>query len=340
MVKPRLPRAGAVCGVLSPSWGGPAAFPKVFDAGLKVLTDRFGFRIREFATTRKDAGWLDAHPRDRADDFNAAFADPEVELIVSSIGGSDAVRILPFLDLDLIRRYPKPVLGYSDATAYLTWLNLNGVVTYYANAVMSGFAQIEAFSAAVDWHAGLFAGRTPPLEPFPAWTQGYRDWAGSADQVLPPEANPGFSWVQGTTATRGRLWGGCFEVLEMLKGTRYWPAEEFWDGRVLFLETSEEKPLPRQVMYWLRNYGAMGVFGRLSALWVGRPKDYTTEEAAELRRVVKGVVAQEWGAESLPIVMDLDFGHTDPRWALPLGVEVLTDPVGQRLAFLEPLFSV
>lgn len=339
MIKPTLPPPGSWAAVLSPSWGGPSAFPSVFEAGLKTLRDRFGFRIREYPTTRQPGAHLDLHPEERARDFNAAFADPEVGLVVASIGGSDAIRLLPFLDLDLIRAHPKPVFGYSDATAYLTWLNLNGVVTYYANSVMSGFAQLGAFPEAEGWHRRLWAGETPPLEPFPRWTHGYRDWATSADQIQESHPNPGFSWVQGTKATRGRLWGGCCEVLEMLKGTRFWPQPEFWNHRVLFLETSEEKPSPRQVMYWLRNWGAMEVFGKLSALWVGRPKDYTPAEAAELRRVVKGVVAEEWGAVDLPVVMDLDFGHTDPRWVLPLGVEVLTDPVKRRLSFLEPPFA-
>lgn len=339
MIKPPAPRQGTLTAILSPSWGGPAAFPSVFEAGLKTLIDTFGFRIREYPTTRQTDSSLDQYPEARARDFNAAFADPEVGLVIASIGGSDAIRLLPFLDLELIRAHPKPVLGYSDATAYLTWLSLNGVVTYYANSVMSGFAQLAAFPEAEAWHRALFSGAMPSLEPFPRWTHGYRDWAKVADQIQESHANPGFSWVQGTRATRGRLWGGCFEVLEMLKGTRFWPGPDFWVDRVLFLETSEEKPLPTQVKYWLRNYGAMGVFGRLSALWVGRPKDYTPAQATELRRVVKGVVAEEWGATDLPIVMDLDFGHTDPRWALPLGVEVLTDPVARRLAFLEAPFG-
>jgi len=339
MFKPSPPRPGAVAAVISPSWGGPAAFPAVFEAGLKVLRERFGFQIRELPTTRAAGSFLDAHPQDRARDFNAAFADPEVELVIAAIGGSDAVRILPFLDIDLIKANPKPILGYSDSTAYLTWLNLNGLVTYYANAVMSGFAQLESFPEAVAWHQGWFEGATPPLEPFPRWTQGYRDWATSADQIQESHPNPGFTWLQGTAPSRGRLWGGCFEVLEMLKGTRFWPGADFWSGRVLFLETSEEKPLPRQVMYWLRNYGAQGVFDKLSALWIGRAKDYSPAENAELQRVVKGVVSEEWGASALPIVTDLDFGHTDPRWALPLGVEVLTDPGARRLAFLETPFG-
>lgn len=339
MITPRTPRPGSVAAVLTPSWGGPAAFPAVFDAGLALLRAEFGWRLREFPSTRRDAAWLDTHPEERAADFNAAFADPEVDLIVAAIGGSDAVRLLPFLDLELIRSHPKPVLGHSDATAYLTWLNLHGVVTYYANSVMSGFAQLGSFPEALAWHRTLFAGREAPLTPFPRWTHGYRDWSKAVNQIEETHPNPGWTWVQGSTATRGRLWGGCFEVLEMLKGTRFWPSAEFWSGRVLFLETSEEKPLPRQVMYWLRNYGAQGAFGRLSALWVGRPKDYTPAEAAELRRVVRGVVAEEWGASALPIVMDLDFGHTDPRWVLPLGLEVLTDPVARSLTLLEAPFA-
>jgi len=266
------------------------------------------------------------------------------EGIVASIGGSDAIRLLPFLDLELIRSHPKMVLGHSDATAYLSWLSLNGVAAYYGNSVMSGWAEARNFPAALDWHREFFSGKLPPLQPFRGWTNGYRDWSAVANgsghkEVLEQHPNPGFTWLGGNRITQGRLWGGCFEVLEMLKGTRYWPAPDFWRGRVLFLETSEEKPLPQQVTYWLRNYGAMGVFDQLSALWVGRPKDYTDAERAELRRVVAGVVGEEWGATNLPIVMDLDFGHTDPRWVLPYGLLVETDAVNRRLRFLEPLFA-
>ena len=139
LLKPPLPRPGALLALLSPSWGGPSAYPAVFEAGKKLLADNFGFRFREYPTTRWTPAQLDRQPQARAADFHAAFADPEVEGIVASIGGSDAVRLLPYLDADLVRNHPKLVLGYSVATAYLTWLNLNGVVSYYGNTVMSGW---------------------------------------------------------------------------------------------------------------------------------------------------------------------------------------------------------
>jgi len=339
MIKPALPPPGTLVAVLSPSWGGPAAYPGAYEAALEVLTRQFGFRTREFPSTRQSAAWLDAHPEARARDFHAAFADPEVGLVLASIGGDDAIRLLPFLDLEVLLAHPKPVLGHSDATAYLTWLNLHGLVTYYGNSLLSGFAQIEAFPEAIAWHRDLWAGLTPALGPFPRWSSGARDLASTPARPPVTLPNPGFRWVQGRQATRGRLWGGCFEVLEMLKGTRFWPTPDFWAGRVLFLETSEEKPSPRQVLYWLRNWSAMGVFSQLAALWIGRPKDYSPAEADELARIVRGMVAEEAGVPDLPIVMDLDFGHTDPRWVLPLGVEVLTDPVHRRLAFLEAPFG-
>ncbi len=85
---------------------------------------------------------------------------------------------------------------------------------------MSGFAQLASFAEAEDWYRNWFAGRTPALEPFPFWTHGDRDWTANAaaKETIP---NAGFTWLQGAAPTRGRLWGGCFEVLEMLKGNSF-----------------------------------------------------------------------------------------------------------------------
>lgn len=79
-----------------------------------------------------------------------------------------------------------------------------------------------------------------------------------------------------------------------------------------------------------------GVFDRASALLVGRARDYSDAEKAELDETVVGVVAGEFGATSLPIVTNLDFGHTDPQWILPLGVRAEVDVDTRRFRLLEP----
>jgi muramoyltetrapeptide carboxypeptidase LdcA involved in peptidoglycan recycling len=108
---------------------------------------------------------------------------------------------------------------------------------------------------------------------------------------------------------------------------------------VLFLETSEEKPPPRWVGYFLRNYGLQGILSRIKALLIGRAKDYSEEENEKLRRIVRTVVAEEFGVTELPVIMDVDVGHTDPKLIMPLGTRIEVDPAGPGLRLLESAFA-
>jgi muramoyltetrapeptide carboxypeptidase LdcA involved in peptidoglycan recycling len=123
---------------------------------------------------------------------------------------------------------------------------------------------------------------SPPTEQvlpvFSHYYHGYPDWQNPSQcgALSEPINNSGPIFVQGEGCATGQLFGGCIEVLEMLKGTQYWPAPEFWHKKVLFLETSQEKPSIDYVQYWLRNYGVMGALQQLSGLMIGRPPDDTT----------------------------------------------------------------
>ena len=66
-------------------------------------------------------------------------------------------------------------------------------------------------------------------------------------KVHTPHPHDRWHWVQGESPAEGTLVGGCAEVLEFLKGTPFWPAPEFWEGKIVFLETSEAVPTVVQV---------------------------------------------------------------------------------------------
>ena len=134
----------------------------------------------------------------------------------------------------------------------------------------------------------------------------------------------------------GELVGGCVEVLEFLKGTRFWPPEDFWEGKVLFLETSEDVPTAVQVKWMVRNYGLQGVFRRAAGLLFGRARGYSPSQKVELDQVIQHVVRDEFGADRLPIVTNLDFGHTDPQWVLPLGGAIALDVEERSLTLTGP----
>lgn len=336
---PRL-RPGDAVAVVSTSWGGPSVFPGVFERGVDVLRRVFGLEVRELPTARMTPAALWASPQARANDLNAAFADPSVRAIFVSIGGVDSVRILPFLDPALARTDPKILFGFSDTVTQLAFYHQAGLVTFNGPSLMAGFAQMEAFPGAVEHVRSLLFEPAGSYEyrPFASWVDGYADWSdpANAGRVGELRAHDGWHWLQGSGRAEGRLFGGCGEVLEMLKGTRYWPEPSSWESRVFFIETSEDAPSPDTVSYWLRNYGMQGVFDRVAAVLVGRARGYSDEDKARLDELVVRVVAGEFGRADLPIVSNLDFGHTDPQWVLPLGVLAEVDCWAQSIRLIEP----
>jgi len=342
VIKPRRLRPGDAVAVLSPSWGGPAAFPHIFDDGLAVLREDFGLVVKEYPTARMGAAQLRADPRLRARDLNDAFADDSVSGIVCSIGGDDSVRILEHLDVDLILRHPKLVMGYSDATTILGYLNLRGLVTYYGPSVMAGFSHLRCFPEALaETRRALFSGSRYAIEPFGTWADAFMDWKDVANRGKVREARTdgvGHRWINKGPASSGPVWGGCAEVLDMMNGTFAWPRDGFWDGRILALETSEDKPTPAWVGYLLRNFGVQGILSRISGLLVARPKSYSDGEKEALDAEVLKIAVGEFGRGDLNIVTNVDFGHTDPRHILPIGIELRMEPRDGTLEFAEPLF--
>jgi muramoyltetrapeptide carboxypeptidase LdcA involved in peptidoglycan recycling len=342
-MRPVLPRRlepGDAVAVVSPSWGGPEAFPHVFDAGVAVLRG-WGLDVREMPSTRAPAARLAAEPRLRADDVNAAFADPAIRAIISTIGGDDSIRLLPYLDEPTISSNPKILMGYSDTTTLLAAIRRFGIVTHHGPSVMAGLAQVDGLPPAFREHIRrmLFEpAASHRYVPYGAYAEGYPDWRdpSTAGRVNPSRADDGWHVVQGTGRAHGELFGGCLEVLDWLRGSSAWPIGDEWAGRLLFVETSEEKPPRLVVERILRSFGAQGVFERISGLLVGRARGHTTDEKLGLETTIRDVIATEFGRPDLPIVANLDFGHTDPQWVLPLGVRAELDVDARSLTLVEP----
>jgi len=85
--------------------------------------------------------------------------------------------------------------------------------------------------------------------------------------------------------------------------------------------------------------GVAGIIGRASALLLGRPKDYTAADVEKLHATVRSIVADEFARPDLPVVTNVDFGHTDPKMILPIGGRVRVDPVLKRITLLESPFT-
>lgn len=306
-----------------------------YRAGVRQVAQEFGWEIVAAPNALRGPAFLAANPQARADDLHWALEAPDIGGMVSIIGGDDSVRLLPFLRPDLIRAHPKALLGFSDTTVTLTQFVRAGVMAYHGPALLTDLAENGGMHPYVvqGVRRALINPPAPfDLAPAPGWTQVSPDWADEAAQETPRtfDAGDGWVWLQGDAPAQGHLLGGCIEVLDMLNGTPGWPEPALWHGAVLALETSEDVPLPRQVGYWLRNLAAQGILGGLAGLLLARPRRYTPEMVADLYIWVRRVL-REAGRPDLPVVANVDFGHTSPQLTLPLGAFVRLDRLGGRV---------
>ena len=335
-------RPGDKVAAVSLSWGGPATYPRRYEAGKRQLEDEFGLTVVEMPHTLSDASWLYRNPRARADDWMQAFADPSIAGILSTIGGDDSIRLLPFVDLDLIRANPKVFVGYSDTTvSHLACLQA-GIVSFYGPSIMAGFGENGGMcpymvdSVRSTLFSSAPAGRIAPNTE--GWTAEFLDWGEPKHQTRPRTLVPSTGWcyLQGKGIHRGHLIGGCFEVLDWLRGTAVWPGRELWRDAILFLETSEEAPPPSALLRGLRTYAALGILQELSGLLFGRPGGpLQPAQFEEYDRAISQVIRTEEGLVDLPVVTRMDFGHTDPMFVLPYGVQAEIGCDAQQLTITE-----
>jgi muramoyltetrapeptide carboxypeptidase LdcA involved in peptidoglycan recycling len=333
-------RRGDRVAVVTPSWAGPAEQPERYALGRRILEEQFELDIVEMPHALDDLETVKRDPQARADDLNAAFSDPSIRAIIASIGGEDSVRVLPHLDLDAIANNPKIYLGYSDSTSIHFGLRKAGLTSFYGPTVMAGFAEnVEPFAYTLDAVRRTLFDTAPVgvVEPNRGgWTDEHLEWGDPSlrgrRRTLKPSTGP--RTLQGRGVARGPLIGGCAEVLEMLKGTPWWPPLEIWRGAIFFYETSEEAPKPELVLRWLRNFASQGILPELSGIIVGRPSGVDPAKLAEYDAVIVRAL-DEAGLIDLPVLSNLDFGHTDPILTLPYDVVAEIDCAASSLSFTE-----
>jgi muramoyltetrapeptide carboxypeptidase LdcA involved in peptidoglycan recycling len=343
-IKPPRLKAGDTVAAISLSSGLAGIFPQVYETAKRNLEQFFSLKVITTPHALKDPDWIYNNPKARAEDLHWALENQEVKGIFSMIGGDESVRILPFINHELIRKHPKIFMGFSDTTVQLiTFLNA-GVVSFQGPAMMAGISSLKAFPYAREAiQQMLFDGYVGAMHPAPFWSETNLDWelpdySDKAHEPLNVQQGEGWLWLQGDKKVEGHLIGGCVEVLEMLKGTQWWPKPELFEGAVLYLETSNDVPPPTQVEYWLRNYGSQGILNSISALLFARARDYTPEMKTQLNEVILKVL-KEVGREDLPVVANMDIGHTTPMMVMPNGCKVFVDTEKKEVRLLGPSVS-
>lgn len=339
-------KPGDKVAIVSPSSGLPFIFPKVYEQGLNRMKEVFKLQPIEYPTARQSPAYLSKNPEARAEDINTAFADSSIKGIIATIGGNDQIRILPYLDKEVISANPKVFMGYSDCTNLHLFLWNLGLISYYGGAVMTQFAMgggmqeytIHSIKKAV------FDSPIGQIEAALEYSDADLDWADdqNLNKKRPMYPSKGWLWHNNLNQViKGKLWGGSLEILDLhLSVKRYLPSFDQLDGTILYIETSEEMPSEGFVYRFIAALAELGVLKRFKAILMAYPKaQLFGKEPPEGRpafilnqqNAVKTAL-RDYGSNIL-VIFNMNFGHTDPQIIIPNGGTVSIDGARNTISF-------
>lgn len=304
----------------------------------------------------KGIQYLADHPQARADDLKTAFADPEIKGIVCAIGGDDTYRLLPYLLEDEtfvhnVHSHPKLFTGFSDTTINHLMFYQLGMQSFYGPNFLNDLAELDQEMLPYTKHTFMNYFRneaTTSITSSAIWYEEREDFSSAAVGMHRKQhmEQKGYEVLRGSGQITGRLLGGCLDSLyDILSGTRYpdekevtekyhlFPSLNELQDKIMFIETSEEKPNPELYRKMLLALDAEGIFSAISAILVGKP------QAEAFYDEYKQILLEITDSYQLPILTNVNFGHAYPRTALPYGGETQVDFNRKAITLLEPMFA-
>jgi muramoyltetrapeptide carboxypeptidase len=280
---------------------GPVPIDEV-EAGALLLARRYRVRYDRTKLYEK-SGYLAGSDEHRLGELRAAIEDPEAKAVLLARGGYGLLRLLPFLEPELLRAHPKPLIGFSDGTALLAYAARAGVASVHG-PVLTQLARLPEPDR--DHLFGLLErpGRGLLLE--------------GLESAMP-----------GRVA--GPLLGGNLEVFSRLVGTPFLPDPT---GAILFLEEIGERPY--RVDRLLTHLDLAGIFSVVEAVIVGEFKDCQERPDSKLESpTVEEVLEERLGRLAIPVAFGAAVGHGSRNVALPYGTMVELDTRDGTLVALE-----
>ncbi len=316
------------------------------DIGLKRLKD-YGVEVSFGANALRGLSYLQAHPEARAEDLIRALEDESVDMILCAVGGDDTYRLLPHLfENDRLAKAArkKIFLGFSDTTVNHFMLHKVGLTSFYGQAFLPDVCELADTMRPYSeqyFSQLIHTGRIDRVTPSPVWYDVRENFALSQIGTdMPSHKDRGFELLQGPAVFRGPILGGCIDtIFDMFNNERHadsvalcqkyqlFPSLEDWRGRILLLESSEEKPSPEKYRRALTHLKEYGLFEVLAGLLIGKPENERYFD--EYKQILVEVVDNP----DFPIMTNLNIGHASPRCILPFGVPATVSVPEQTISF-------
>jgi len=275
---------------------------RLSELGFKVSFGKHVSEIDEFLSSSIES---------RIEDLHDAFLDKNVKAIFTVLGGFNANQILRYLNWDIIKNNPKIFCGFSDVTALNNSIFQKTGLVNYSGPHYSTFGQKLYFDYTLEYFKKcLLSEDNFIITPSDNWSDDAW-YLNQEDRNL--IKNEGYLIINEGEA-EGTIIGGNLCTFNLLQGTEYFPN---LSNSILFIE-DDELTCPVTFDRDLQSLIHQPEFDKVKGIVFGRFQKVSKITNKQLIKIIK----TKKELNNIPIIANVDFGHTSPIITFPIGGEV------------------
>src|SRR3989344_4332800 len=284
------------------------------DENIKLAISRLeglGFKVTFSKNCKEIDMFNSSSVKSRVEDLHDAFLDKNVKAILTVIGGFNSNQLLKYIDYALIKKNPKILCGYSDITALANVITTKTGLVTYSGPHFSTFAMKKGFEYTLEYFKNCLINDKPfKIEPSKEWSNDA--WYKDQDNRKFIK-NKGY-YVINNGSANGVLIGGNLCTLNLLQGTEFMPSLK---NSILFIEDDSES---KSVNFDrdLQSLIHLPEFEGVKGIVIGRFEN----ESKMTRELLIQIIKNKKELDNIPVIADVDFGHTSPLITFPIGGEV------------------
>lgn len=281
--------------IVAPSRSQSIVWENVHNTAIDFL-QKSGFIVSYSAHSLELDKYYSSSIASRVEDLHEAFLDPNVKMIITSLGGFNSNQLLPHLDYGLIAKNPKIICGYSDITALLNAIYAKTGLVTYNGPHYSTFG----FDGEPEYTRESFFNCLTKDTPF---------------EIKPSKTALQYSIIQ-EGICEGTIIGGNLCTLNLLQGTPYMPDIS---NKVLFIEDDNitgqyfSYEFDRNLESLLQISGADSIKG----IVLGRFEESCGMSIERVCDIIQNKIPA-----NIPVIFGVDFGHIFPITTFPVGGKV------------------
>lgn len=271
-----------------------------------LLMESTGLKVKFGKNAFKNTLGYGATPQEKAEDINEMFKDKEVKMIFCVSGGFNSNSVFEYLDYDVIKANPKPLIGFSDSTSI-------------ENA-------IYAKTGVITFNGATFKALTSWATPY-AYEEVVKRFM-HGDMQLGQDDDEYITVKEGIV--EGILVGGNLSLTNEMVCGEY--SIDFQD-KILFIEEFCLETPPELASNYFYHMKQNGVFDKIKGIWVGN-----YDGSVALEKILLDVLEDKY---NFPIIKSNNFGHTEKKTVIPVGGKARIDTSKERkIEIIERIVNV